>query len=103
METFFYLGHQLFGLNAFGYFCVAILVSKTDATTDINDQEYLTHGQLAALGAGSGSSAEMSLPGGLNEELYMQVLILDDEGRLWAGPIMRMGEAIADAAPEDGA
>ncbi|MHC5062716.1 MAG: hypothetical protein ACYTG5_01930 [Planctomycetota bacterium] len=86
--------------ESFDDFLVAIVVSKSDATGDINDQQFLTQGQIAALGSGSGNSAEMAMPQGLSEDLYAQVWILDDEGQLWAGPVMRMGDAIADAGSE---
>ncbi len=79
-------------------FYAAIVVSKSDATGDINDQQFLRDGQLAALSAGSGSSSGMNLPAGMSEELYVQVLILDDKGQLWAGPVKRLGDLMDEEA-----
>ncbi len=78
--------------ESFKSFFAAIVIAKSDATGDINDQQFLSAGQLAALVAGSGNKAEMSMPQGLSEDLYAQVWILDDEGQLWAGPVKKLSE-----------
>ncbi|MHC5062717.1 MAG: hypothetical protein ACYTG5_01935 [Planctomycetota bacterium] len=79
-------------------FFAAIMISNTDATTDINDQQFLTQGQLAALAAGTGNSAELPMPSGMSEDAYAQVLILDDQGQLWAGPVKRLGDLMDEEA-----
>ncbi|MHC5062718.1 MAG: hypothetical protein ACYTG5_01940 [Planctomycetota bacterium] len=85
--------------ESFDDFLVAILISQSDATMDINDDQFLSQAQLLALTAGKGSSAGMNLPGGLEglgDEVWVQVVVLDDQGELHAGPIQKLSETISE-------
>ncbi len=91
--------------TSYDNFLVAILISSTDGTMDINDDQFLSHASLLALTAGKGSSAGMNLPGGmaeLGEELWIQAVVLDDQGEVHAGPIKKLSEVIAEESGGEG-
>ena len=87
--------------TSFDNFLVALLVSQSDDTMGIGDNQFLMGARLLALTAGTGSSAGMNLPGGIKglaDELWIQVVLLDDQGHIQAGPVKKLGDAIVDEA-----
>ena len=64
--------------TSFDNFLVALLVSQSDDTMGIGDNQFLMGARLLALTAGTGSSAGMNLPGGIKglaDELWIQVTL----------------------------
>lgn len=81
-------------------FIVAILVSTSESYMDIRGEAVLRDGKLVAFGLGSGSSFEAPLPAELDNlsvELYLQALILDQDGQLHIGPITRLSELLQES------
>ena len=101
-----YLSAQITLRDEEAGFIAAVLVSTSESFMDINGESVLRGGKLVALGLGSGSIFETPLPGALSnlsEELYMQALILDEEGQLHIGPITRLSEQLQKAEQQSDA